>query len=1194
MNFDLLILPYPDAYYIRVESPVGQATSYFTLPFTQGELDRFAWQPDVNYRHIRVVTPSETGGKPLDPQEFGTRLFDAVFANEVHTCLRLSLDKAHRQEKHLRVRLRLNEVPELASLPWEYLYDSTFDQFFVLLNQVSLMRYLELPKPVDPLLVELPLRILVVISSPSSAEQLDIEQEWNHLQQAMRPLVEQGKVVIDRLNRATHHELQRQLRRNNYHIFHFIGHGWFDEQKEIMGLLFEDENGNEWPLTAKQLGVLLQGHPTLRFAFLNACEGARSLSSLAFGGTAQYLVRQNLPAVLAMQFPVTDKAAIGLAQEFYQALADNYPVDRAITEARKAIYLTGSIAEWATPVLFMRTQDGRLFQMEKIETPQPLSNTGISVKTNGGAYIGGNIVTDGGDFAGRDIVKQYFLPDKPLPVPFPAHIPIVNNFTGRQELMTEIESLLTNSNTHQIIGLCGMAGVGKTTLALHIAYRLKDVFPDGILWADLETSTPEKELESFARAFGWSEVIAKELDLPSKAKFVLNILAGKRILVVINDAKKSDDIQLLAPFGISNRTLITTRNRNIFNSFDADVVNVTPWSREDAISYLKESVGVHRIDNEPEATQRVMQRVGCLPLALSVIAGYLNISKEITLAKYDQFLQETESRQDYLADWDSDKRDIYKIFAISYESLSGELQQLFVSLSIFDGPDFSSDAVAVVLKIPHSKLFRNLSQLCALSLLNVGLGERDSLIVLKVEDKVRYRLHPLLKIFANDLFAQDELIRLRLATYYADFADRHKEPSAYPTLDLDWQNIVSSLHWAYEHHEWSLLVQGVSGLTQIYLGQIGYLDTRGHWGEARKMLDWVLEQVANLNDIDRARIQIAAGGFAVREARYDVARKYLKDSLILLEKAPFSPQVLFLKLCMIDFEAQSLLQTNRNDAIELLNQGIQESTAFDDQHITYQAGHLYIQLSSMLARIGKSKDALNAAEAGLAMLPEYLTSSYVAGMINKGMAYQQLGQYEKSIETFNQGIPLAEQLGDVRRLAALWSNIGRSEWESGAYQVAVAHQEYSLKIYRFIGDAYYECGASLNLGADYLYLGEVVKAQEHFDRTIHLCEQHGFWDVEAMLYSNLSDLYIYKQQLTEATAALVHSLQLTNKLAMDFLRPTVIRKQAQVALAEYRFQEGLALIDQALQLVVETDDIVEKEISLKVKDSLLIAASIPL
>ena len=107
------------------------------------------------------------------------------------------------------------------------------------------------------------------------------------------------------------------------------------------------------------------------------------------GGVAQHLVQQGLPAVIAMQFPVSDQAAITLAHEFYGALADHYPVDAALTEARVAIYGQKSLMEWGTPVLFMRAPDGNLWQPEQEETMSKENQTGQGIDV-GGFSIGGN------------------------------------------------------------------------------------------------------------------------------------------------------------------------------------------------------------------------------------------------------------------------------------------------------------------------------------------------------------------------------------------------------------------------------------------------------------------------------------------------------------------------------------------------------------------------------------------------------------------------------------------------------------------------------------------------------------------------------------------------------------------------------------------------------------------------------------
>jgi pSer/pThr/pTyr-binding forkhead associated (FHA) protein len=263
--------------------------------------------------------------------------------------------------------LNLTNVPELADIPWEYLYNPALDRFLALSVETPLVRYLDLPERVKPLEVKLPLRLLVMISSPDNHPQLDVEQEWAKLKQALADLVRHGIVELERLKEATLTALQRRLRQKQFHIFHFIGHGCFDQQAQDGMLILEDENKMGRPVSGKYLGTLVHDERTLRLAFLNACEGARSSCNDPFAGTAQSLVQQGIPAVVAMQFEMTDKTAVILAREFYAALSDGYPVDAALTEARKAIFTQGNDVEWGTPVLYMRAPDGRIFDMKNIK-----------------------------------------------------------------------------------------------------------------------------------------------------------------------------------------------------------------------------------------------------------------------------------------------------------------------------------------------------------------------------------------------------------------------------------------------------------------------------------------------------------------------------------------------------------------------------------------------------------------------------------------------------------------------------------------------------------------------------------------------------------------------------------------------------------------------------------------------------------
>ncbi len=370
LNFDLLIEHAGSEYVARVtNSPAGEAATKFSLPFSALELENFLLKIGRPRRGVRRLNSPEME----EAKVFGKRLFENVFGSEVFGCLRSSLDQAGAKgSAGLRLRLRLN-APELADLPWEYLYNSALNRFLVLAVETPLVRYIELPERIRPLAVKPPLKILVMLSGPTDYPPLNVEEEWMKLQKALAHLEKRKLITLERLDEATLPALQRRLRQSQYHIFHFIGHGGYDESARDGILLLEDETRHSRKVSGQFLGTILHNHRPLRMAVLNACEGARASATDPFTGTAQSLVQQGLPAVIAMQFEITDAAAITFSHEFYAAIADGYPIDAALVEARTAIFASGNDVEWGTPVLYMRAPDGIIFDFTSRVTPQPRS-----------------------------------------------------------------------------------------------------------------------------------------------------------------------------------------------------------------------------------------------------------------------------------------------------------------------------------------------------------------------------------------------------------------------------------------------------------------------------------------------------------------------------------------------------------------------------------------------------------------------------------------------------------------------------------------------------------------------------------------------------------------------------------------------------------------------------------------------------
>jgi hypothetical protein len=363
LDFDLKISGEGGQYTATVlNSPAGQGQVSFKLPFSELELDNLLLRMTPLRSSRRKDSPEMLSARTL-----GNGLFQSVFQGTVRDCLVQSLAKITDQSG-LRIRLRLQEAAELSELPWEFLYDRDNGRFLVQSVYTPVVRYLEFRESIIPLKVTLPLRILCVISNPIDiTPTLNVEEERRRLERALKGLTDQGLVKIDWLEQATLNGLRQALRKGVYHVFHFIGHGGFDRRAEQGVIVLTDEYGRRQEVGAETLGALLHDHCSLRLAVLNACEGARSTTADPFAGTAANLVRQGIPAVVAMQFEISDRAACTFADEFYAALAQGDAVDAAQAEARKALLcMPGDNIEWGTPVLYLRSPDGVLFDVSAV------------------------------------------------------------------------------------------------------------------------------------------------------------------------------------------------------------------------------------------------------------------------------------------------------------------------------------------------------------------------------------------------------------------------------------------------------------------------------------------------------------------------------------------------------------------------------------------------------------------------------------------------------------------------------------------------------------------------------------------------------------------------------------------------------------------------------------------------------------
>lgn len=357
-DFDLELGPtgadglYPVAV---LNSPSGQARASM----------RFPWGPTEMAARLGALEDAVLGGA-ADPQAqaLGSLLFDALLTGEVRTVFDRSRQAVADSGEGLRIRLRVN-APDLAAVPWEFLFDPRAAEFLALSRLTPIVRYLELPLGEQTLAVKPPLRILAMVAGPTDAPPLDVTREKARLEQALQSLKAKGQVELVWLEDQTWRGLQAAMQAGPWHVFHFVGHAAFNSRSDEGVLLLAGDDGRATTVSASQLAGLLADHRTLRLTVLNACEGAKGSEQSRFSSIAAGLVRRGLPAVLAMQYEISDRAAIEFTASFYSALAAGLPIDAATSEARKAIdlALAGSL-EWGTPLLIMRTPDGVLWDVQ--------------------------------------------------------------------------------------------------------------------------------------------------------------------------------------------------------------------------------------------------------------------------------------------------------------------------------------------------------------------------------------------------------------------------------------------------------------------------------------------------------------------------------------------------------------------------------------------------------------------------------------------------------------------------------------------------------------------------------------------------------------------------------------------------------------------------------------------------------------
>ncbi|MEU6351556.1 BTAD domain-containing putative transcriptional regulator [Streptomyces sp. NPDC047072] len=345
------------------------------------------------------------------------------------------------------------------------------------------------------------------------------------------------------------------------------------------------------------------------------------------------------------------------------------------------------------------------------------------------------------------------LAEPSSPVAEPAALPVrpaqlpasVSDFTGRAAFVSELGEVLASAEGRvmAVSAVAGIGGVGKTTLAVHVAHQARSAFPDGQLYVDLQgagarAAEPETVLGAFLRALGTADSSIPDT-LEERAALYRSVLDGRRVLVLLDNARDAAQIRPLLPGTEGCAALVTSRVRMV-DLAGAHLVDLDVMSPEEALQLFTKIVGVERVASEREAALDVVGACGFLPLAIRIAASRLAARRTWTVSVLAAKLADERRRLDELQAGDLA---VKATFELGYGALEPAQARAFRLLGLADGPDISLAAAAAVLDLPAEETEDLLESLVDTSLLESAAPGR-------------YRFHDLVRLYARACAERDE------------------------------------------------------------------------------------------------------------------------------------------------------------------------------------------------------------------------------------------------------------------------------------------------------------------------------------------------------------------------------------------------------------------------------------------------------
>ncbi|GHC74644.1 AfsR/SARP family transcriptional regulator [Streptomyces flavofungini] len=407
-------------------------------------------------------------------------------------------------------------------------------------------------------------------------------------------------------------------------------------------------------------------------------------------------------------------------------------------------------------------------------------------------------------------------PAAPAARPVPRQLPPdVASFTGRSDYLRQLDTLLAQHDagpgqTLVISSVSGMAGVGKTTLALHWMHRVADRFPDGQLYANLRghaqepPTTADEALGQLLRALGVGTGHLPE-STDEKAALYRSLLAGRRMLILLDDAAGLAQVRPLLPGSPTCFVVVTSRNdlRGLTAFHDAHRVSLSVFGEEEALALLSRVIGADRVRHEPEAAAEAVRLCGLLPLAVRIVAAHLIGDRHPPIEEVVRRLRGADRLRELALDQE-EHTGVRSVLALSYRSLPAAEQKLLRLLALAPGPGVSAPAAAALAGTDLPTTARLLDQLVARSLLEshqpghfqlhalVGLFAQERA---RAEDSTAARERAVGRLLTWYLATAEQAAQLLYGTFYSWYAAEAPEPDGSPTAPLVFRTPADALAW---------------------------------------------------------------------------------------------------------------------------------------------------------------------------------------------------------------------------------------------------------------------------------------------------------------------------------------------------------------------------------------------------------------